>query len=523
MKKIYLIFIVFIIFFISVAVRYWPIYHKGHSYNVAFENLILARNLNLTGEYKISNEKNVILSSLAVSDSGIISQFGNKLTPVLYSKLFKVFGLNFEIPLIISLALYGFISVLLFILILKLFNLCVALIFSFIEIFSPLVLQRAIEVGTYEWAMFFLTIGIFIYLYKEKPNLLKLFFAGLFFALASLARNSFLILPFIFLLYDFYKNKSLKRIAIFILPILILWGVYLGPSFLEKDKTTNVYLTSQDTSGAYMHLFPDPYTWYFERDSYVKSIIGTTNYDYNQFLIKYGYPVSLKNRILMYFASIKSYPKGLLDQTTVGGPFMIFFLFLGGFYLFRNKKDFIKLFIVWGGLLYVFLVTLKSNHWGHFIALQLPLFLLISLGIYWIFKFVLKQGFKTYLKYAFVFGFILVLFIHLVQSDKWMFHEQYENSNTGQALELVKAIEEQGNYLNKKQDIIAVGLYNQAPMLLNWYTDYSFVYFDPNTVKKLLEENKLKWAFEQFGVTKFTGYDKELTEEIIESTGAVQI
>jgi hypothetical protein len=37
-------------------------------------------------------------------------------------------------------------------------------------------------------------------------------------------------------------------------------------------------------------------------------------------------------------------------------------------------------------------------------------------------------------------------------------------------------------------------------------------------VKKLLKENKLQWAFDQFGVTKIIGYDKELTDEIVKVT-----
>ena len=99
-----------------------------------------------------------------------------------------------------------------------------------------------------------------------------------------------------------------------------------------------------------------------------------------------------------------------------------------------------------------------------------------------------------------------------------MFHEEYENSGMEQTLSLIDIIKYAEDQLNKKTDIIAVGVTGRAPQILNWYTDYSFVYFAPDTVGKLLNENKLQWAFNQFGVTKVMGYDNELNDSIIETT-----
>lgn len=517
MKKKYLFILIILIFIFSAVVRYWPIYHKGFPSSFESDNLILARNLALTGEYKIDNEKNVILSWEIIKENGIVSAIGNKLTPILYAGIFKIFGFNKNLPLYVSLALYGIITVLFFLIVLKLFNIWVALIFVFVDIFSPLVMQYATRFGSYEWAVLFLAIALLIYLWKEKPGIFKLIISGLFLALASLARNSFIILPFIFLIYDFWKNKSIKRVLVFILPMLVLWGIYLGPTFIKSGVINNAYTSSKETTGAYMHIFPDPYTWHFERDTYVESIKGTTNYDHNQYLIKYGYSISLKNRILMYWASIKSYPKGLFAQTNLGGPIIVFLLFLGGFYLLKNKKELLKLFVAWGGILYVFLIIAKSNNWGFFMMLELPLFLMVSLGVYWLIIDIEKRNLKVGYKYFLILGFILTLFIHFIQSDKWMFHENYLYINTEKTLELVKPIEDAKNTINKKTDVIAVGLENPASSVLNWYTDYSFVYFAPDTVKKLLKENKLQWAFDKFKVTRVIGYDKELTSEILKS------
>lgn len=511
------IFIVILIFCLSLAVRYWPILHKGFSSGVSANELILARNLSLTGEYKLDSEKNVVLSSGLVKEQGIQSKFGNKLTPILYAKAFDVFGFNPDFPLYIALGLYGIVSVLLFLLVLKLFNIWVALLFSFFEVFSPLVLQNATSPGLYEWAVLFLAIALLIYLWKEKPNLLKCLLAGLFFALASLARNSFLIIPVVFLIYDFWKNRSFKRVIIFVLPLLVLWGAYLGPDFVKQGMPDNSYLSSKETTSTYMHIFPDPYTWHFERDAYAESVRGNPNYDYTQFLSGYGYVVSLKNKILMYWASITSYPKGLVAQTILGGPFLVFFLILGGFYLYKSRKELLNLFVLWAGFLYVLLIVFAINNWGQLTSLQLPLILLISLGVYWIIQFVLKQDFKNIFKYLLVFGFIAALFLHLIQSDKWMFHENYLYSGAEETFNLIKIFEKEGGKLDKKTDVVAIGLPAPAPQVINYYTDFSCVRFAPETIQKLLKENKLKWAFGQFGITALAGYDKDLTEKIIKA------
>ena len=62
MKKKYLILIIVLIFIASVAIKYWPVYHKGFSYDFATDNLILARNLSFTGESKIFNDKDVVFT-----------------------------------------------------------------------------------------------------------------------------------------------------------------------------------------------------------------------------------------------------------------------------------------------------------------------------------------------------------------------------------------------------------------------------------------------------------------------------
>ena len=215
MKKKYLVLICVLVFIVSTAVHYWPVYHKGFSFGFETEGLILARNLSLTGEYKLDNSKNVILSSERVAVDGIPSKIGNKLTSVLYGKIFDIVGFKPQTALWVSLFIYSLISVLFFLLIYKIFNVWVAGIFVFVDIFSPLISQYSVRVGSYEWSMLFICLALIFFLWKEKIGYLGLFVSGLMFALASLSRNSAIILPVAILVYEFSQTKSFKRVLSF--------------------------------------------------------------------------------------------------------------------------------------------------------------------------------------------------------------------------------------------------------------------------------------------------------------------
>ena len=517
------------IFVVSVAVRYWPIYHKGYSSGLLADNLILARNLSFANKYSIENGKNVILSSSLIEKEGISASTHNELTPIIYGKIFDFLGLNLKIPLYVSILLYSITTVLLFLLVLKLFGLKIALIFSGIDIFIPFVLAGSVWLGSYEWGMFFFVIGISIFLWKEKASIWRLLSSSLFLGLAALARNAFLISFVPLALYDFYANfiyekdwkqtkqwilPAAKRIFAFALPVILLFG---GIMLMDRAQDrANAYLNVAQT-GYNGHLFPDPYTYHFEKDAFISQIKNTAQGDQLSALIAYGYVHSPKAIIKVYFTSIKYYITALFRQPSLGGPLVLFFLILGAVFLYRKNKKLFVLSILWIILLFLVLIVLRTSNDDHFLEIRFPLILLISLGIFWTLDWLKGaiQNRKNYIVLAA--AILLVLFVHLIQSDKWMFHENYENSNMEQRMVLVDVINEQET-LNKEKDIIAVGIDDITPTILNWYTDLNYIYFNSETIGKLLKENKLQWAFDQFGVTKVVGYDKDIFAEITKQT-----
>lgn len=481
---------------------------------MAGENLVLARNLSATGEYKIEDEKGVTLSSKLIKEKGINSNLGNSPTPLLYAKIFNKFGTSLNAAVYATLLIYALTSVLLFLTILRLFNIKIALIFSLVEIFSPLTLRGALWPGFYEWAMLFFAIGLSFYLLPKNSSGLaaaKLAAAGAFFGLATLARNAFAFSFIPILIYDFYRNKSIKRMTILILPAIILGGFFFA--------SNNAYLSSSET-GYSLHLFPDYYTQHFEKEKYLESIKGTSEPDLNEYLIQYGYPISLKNKLLMYLHSIKFYPIQLLKMTTVGGPFIVLFLIAGLIYLLKTKNYLAKLFLVWIILWYIFMAALKTNAWQQFLEIQFPLTLLAALGIWRLAKFIWDQNAKIKTKYILISLFFSSLIIHLGQSNQWLLHEIYENSTTSEAIVLAEKIKNTDLKIN---EVIAVGRHPDMALKLNYLTDFNYIYFDENTIRNLIKENRLKEAFDKFGVTKIAGFPGELAKEITRNSKLTNI
>lgn len=502
------------LFLLSLIVRFVPVWRKGYSFCPFGGNLALAKNFSLTGEYKIENKKNVILSSVNIREQGIPCNLGNQLTAVFYGWTFKIFGFHLGLPLYVSLLLWSLSGSLLFLLVYRLFDLKLAIIFSFVEMLMPFVLRSALMPGFYEWAILFFTIGLIFYLHKKEIGFWSLFLASVFFGLAVLTRNAFLVSFPPLVIYDFWNHKSWKRMFVFILPFSLIFGGSLISGYLRGS--TNAYLSAQDTSFSfYGHLYPDPYTFHFEKEAYLEKILKAPNVTATWFLMKYGYQVGLKNKIIRYARSIFFYPRKFILLVYSGGPLIILFLLGGLVYLYKKNIYLFKLFIIWSVCWYAGLIFLKTSNWDHFLELEFLIILLVSLGIYWLIEFIWQS--QLAYKRLIILILIIALFAHFIQANKWMLHEQYTSSNIEMVMKLKQELEH--HEIDKKGDIIALDIHTVVYQSLAYYTDYNIIYFDSQTIDKLLADHKLSWAFEQFGVTKIIGFSEKRSQQIIEQTG----
>ena len=147
--------------------------------------------------------------------------------------------------------------------------------------------------------------------------------------------------------------------------------------------------------------------------------------------------------------------------------------------------------------------------------------LLASLGIIFLWD-VIKDKLNISGKSSMVLlSAISIIFIyHLVLVDHVVFGKIYD----GNPSLTIKAYADEIKEKNiKDNDVIAIGLNSKEETVLSYLSDKSMVIFAPNTIKKLVEEKKLREVFDSFGVKYFLGYDDKLSLEISTNTKAENI
>lgn len=482
-----------ILFVILGMIRFVPVVYKGYAPSGLHDNLLLSRNLALTGEYKLENKYNAILSSSKIKKEGIQSTFGNKLSIYLEAAVFKVFGFKTNLPFYVSVFLFAASNAFLFLIVYRMLgNYWLAVSAAVFDSFMPFIWKGSLMSGSYEFAIFLFFAGLFFYFWKEKISWRHLFISGLLFGLASVCRNAFLLSAIPLIGYEFYKNRSWQRLASLAIPFVIVFSI-LGVS-------NNSYLTSTDESFAiYGHLFPDPYVYHFEKQSYIDSVETSGDTDFIEFMIKYGHPVSFLSKIKVYAWSAFFYLKESFSLINFGGPLFVFLFLFGGAFIYKEKRELFYLFSTWLVFWYLALVFLKTNNWNHFLEIRLVLVAFIAFGAWKIGQIIKNVFDSNWTKNITIIGFIVFLSTQLLVSNKWLFHQDYEISFYPKAVDIAEQVKKIGV---SDSDIIAVDYNQNAPLMLNYLTDKSFIYFSPETINKLEKNGKLKEVFKTMGVTK---------------------
>src|SRR3989344_5813299 len=327
-----------LVFGCSFAAYYYPIHVKGYPVSVGFGTLAKARNFAVSGTYNYESPDGVLLSSERVGDAAVETAVLNPLNPIIYGHLFKYANINsIDLLTLVYLAviLAAISNVIIFFLMVRLFGTATGFISVIIMALFPLRVVDALTVVYSEFGMLFFAIALWLYLgSKQGPfeaGKLRLTFFSVFFALTALARNAFLISFPVFVLYDFYKNRSYKRVLLLILPFLVIFGSTLTPfSWLGAP---NGYLAGFESqpSGLLGEVFPDPYTAHYDRENYIENLQGTSYRGINDahFLKQWGYDVSVWEQFKSYLGSAVFYLKESMSLTTFGGPLIVFFMCIG--------------------------------------------------------------------------------------------------------------------------------------------------------------------------------------------------
>jgi hypothetical protein len=529
------------VFILAIAVWYSPILFKGYSPNAAGININIARNFNETGIFSLENELNVVLPSSLVSEEGEISDLGNKLAVFLYAGVLKVFdspSLN-QLALI-SVIINALALIIFTILVSNLFNWKTGLLFALVYIFLPFNWRMSYSVGSYEFALIFIALFFFFYLQAEKKGSQKYarifwILAGIFLAGAVFCKECFILLPIFLVLFLLWKKR--KEALIFILiPYILLMGVFWLPNFVQESIYFDLLLgDSLDRKAStdfsfYGHLYPDPYTYHFNKDDFLSKELE----EYNQggFSVDKIEKAKLMKNIGAKGVSILERLKVSLiigarhvfrffSLEDIGGPFIFLLLLFGLGYLKKENKYLYQFFVFWilsAIFLMSFVVLVSRNHlvdFGWAIALG------VTLGILTIVQvisnhFNLERNKIIWMQIlifgAAIYNFILANHVFLGRS--------YDNLSVLQMEAYGQLIEPLN--INDK-DVIALNVHGSCLYHLNYLTDKSMIIFRTKTLESLVEENKLESAFEKFKVKYIIGYPDDLSKEIVKQASVVNL
>lgn len=527
------------IFILAIVVWYSPVLFKGYAAYGVSPNALLARNLFQTGSYSMENNLNVLLSSDLIESQGNPSTYGNRLTSLAYARVFEIIGLP-EIDNFILLSIFiHALTLLIFTgLVFYLFDFKTSLFFSLIYIFLPINWSLPYHLGGYEFALFFVALFFLFYFYglRQRHDYVFLVMAGLFLALAGLAKETFLlIVPF--LIIYLWLTKQKKSLAYILIPWAVIFFVFWLPS-AGSNINTKLVLNSapEETKSAdfasYGHLFPDPYTYHFAQEEFLSNLqdkIDNNQLDFaDEIYIKktmnnlsIGKGIGLFDRAKVGLMIFSKHLFKFISLEDTGGPFVFFLMFLGAYSLRQKRKKLFQFLIYWvfsTVFLFAFAVLVTRSHLMDF---SWALVLLAALGLS-----VLVRAIADYLKIndkkiPIVYLIVLLLVLYnLVLVNHVVWSNSYNQSNSL----MLEAYSQEIKKLNiSSEDIIGVDLSPDQIDNLNYLTNKSLVYFTSDTVNDLLNKNELKEAFDKFGVKYVLAYSDEMIKKITQQAEVINI
>lgn len=533
MNNLKLITSLIIILAVAVAVWYAPVVFKGYNESTtASHALVRAKNLALVDRYASEDKLNIILSPNRVRDEAQESLYGNKLGTILYAKMIKIFALkdNNQVVLvnclILALALIFFCLAVYY-----LFDLKIMIVFSLIYIFLPSNWNLPQMLVGYEFAILFLSLFILFLTLGSKGlstppktamQKISTGLSGVFLVLACLSREAFfLILPILFVYL--LVTKSLRKIVYYVfIPAILIWAIVWLPDFFRAKNTYLLFfddqvgenLKSADFS-YYAHLFPDPYTYYFGQEEYLKNKYNLEGLDTmtrlgrEKVLTNMGFgSVNLWQRIKLGSSLLLRHIFRFFSITEIGGPLIFLLFFLGLILLKHQKKYWFTLCLAWMGGSVCLLAYANLAGRNHMMDFGWMIALLTALGFLQLADLLTKNVKLQIL-------FLVLVIYNLVLTGHVMWGQMYDNSSVPRVLSYVAAVDKSGIDRDK---LVATPLSPNDAYSLNFSTDQTVVVFANETVEELIQQNKLKEAFDKFQVKYVLGYSPEITAKILEQT-----
>ncbi len=195
---------------------------------------------------------------------------------------------------------------------------------------------------------------------ERKYSMVFLAVSGIFLTLSALAREALFLLIPVLLAYLWFSRQRKIIIPIFA-PVVLILAVFYLPSFFKDNAYSNLFFARNAGNqrfvdfNFYGHLYPDPYLYHFEREKFLSDYSQQINrvgvlqsMEIKKVLANMGErSMTLPERFLLGLILIPTHFSRFLSFELIGGPFILFFVLLGLFYLKKRREDLSKFFVYW--------------------------------------------------------------------------------------------------------------------------------------------------------------------------------
>ena len=515
------------------GVWYLPVLLSGYSYEVP--HLHPARNFADTGTFTMKDSiGRYVMSEHHPADT---SAKDGRLSTMLFALASPWIGWdNMTGWALLSIVMVAIALIPLWFAIGGLFNRRIAWISIILTALMPIYWKKAIYLSNLQLALLFLFLSFAAFVLLRRTHWRALAVSGLFFGLSIAAKDLFLIfVPWYVLSYAWIYRSNWRHV---LKGCLLFFGltfcVYLAPyigDIKEHGYPINwnlarVWPGAEEMENAtYLHLYPDPYTYHFDREAFDESILrqaeNATALERAQMqktLRAYGvgdwnFLRVLKNSVWLFMNSIPSF----FHLGTIGGVFLWLFILPGAAVLWKDDR---RMVLLLGGLVlttYIIIRFVLGYNREHFEDVGWIFALLSAIGVVSVSDFCAGHYKKISANTASVL-ITLILALQLVQANRIEFARLYRRPLITDTLSVAHAASE-----IPEMSVVAMSLHPMRTTRITFLSGRTTVIFAEETLRKLLENGSLSEAFEKYGVTHIVRYPEELSRQIHQAVPSINI
>jgi hypothetical protein len=520
-----------LVLFCALVVSMWhiPVLFSGYSFEIP--HLHYARNFADTGTF--AGEDTIGRHVMASQHPTINSAQDGRLSTVIFAFFSKWIGWdNLAGWALLSSVILALSLVALWAAVSTLFSRRIAWITIVITALMPIYWKSAVYLSNFQLALLFLFISFASFALLRRRHWYALIVSGFFFGLSIAAKDLFLIfapwyaLSYIWLFAPKWKHVLKGGLLFFGIALCVYFIPYIGDiqeyGYPRNQNLARVWPGAEELANeTYLHLYPDPYTYFFNREAFDASIVeraeNATTLERAQLqktLRAYGVGNwnvwrVLKNGMWLFINSIPSF----FHLGTIGGVFLWLFILPGVVSLWREDR---KMLALLGGLIlttYIVIRFVLGYNREHFGDIGWVLALLSALGVVRVSDLCAHAG-KRISSITVSIVIMLILALQLVQANRVEFARLYRQTMIVDTLSVSRAIAQV-----PEQSVVAMPLHPMRTGRISFLSGRTTVIFAEETMNALLETGAISSSLEKYGVTHIARYPEELSARLQRETG----